>query len=286
MLCELILYCIYSLIMMLTSKHLDSVWATALSSLLACAVFFLPVLIYTKTASVSFSELLYPNGRHANDRTHSASNTLITFVFALAMTVSAVNVLSLATDAVFELLGAPLAKQSALKGAELITLFIRNVLVAAVFEELLLRGAVLNATRGMSDIKRVLISALFFALIHCNLRSFFYAFGAGAVIAYFTLKANSVIFGITLHFSQNCVTFLFVLLAQMLKKNTYALISAICFITLLTVAIAGAIFTVHHEQKRRLSAPAIRENDNSGLPACAELIAFTLAAALITAVTF
>lgn len=286
MLCELILYCIYSMVMIFASKHLDSVLTSLLSSVLAVAVFFIPVIIYTRIAEVKLSALIYPNEKSSDDRTRNPSKLIFVFIFALAMTLTAVNVVSLATDAVFSFFSAPPEKSAVLTHAEWITLFIRNVLVAAIFEELLLRGVVLNATRNIRNLKRILISALFFALIHCNLRSFFYAFAAGAVIAYFTLKTNSVIFGIALHFSQNCVTFVFTLLTQLLKKDTYDLVSAICFFVLLAVAIIGLIFTVLYEHKHRFIAPETRKNDNSRSRVCIELIAFTVAAALITAITF
>ena len=282
MLCELILYCIYSIIMTNVAKHVSPLALAILSCTLATVWLIIPVFIYLRLTKAKFTELLILT----NDRTRKPSKSIITFIFALSITVSAVNVISLASEWAFSVFGMQSSAISSSNVSELVFLFIRNVLIAAVFEEILMRGVVLNATKGAADGKRVFISALLFALIHCNLHSFFYAFAAGAVIAYFTLKMNSVIFGIALHLCQNGITFAFTVLSQKIQKSAFDTFSAICFFVFLAIACIGILFTALNEHKMRSVAPKntnlikIREFFS------AELIAFTVAASLITVLTF
>ncbi len=270
---QLLLYCIYSVIMYLT-RSLGDTAAGILSCILYAAVLALPILLYIKLTKTDMLKLMYTG----NERTHSLPNLILMLVFAFAMTVTAVNLFSMATEA---LLGAPaLAEQMGV--SDFILLFIRNVLFAAILEELLFRGVVFNALDGKLRIQKILLSALLFALMHCSLRSFLYAFAAGVVIAYFTLKTNSVLFGAALHFAQNLCTFVFSVMKQKLSVSAFKTVSDISFWSLLAIAAIGAFTAVIFELKHKTIAPATDKTAKTATFFRPEVIAYILASAIIT----
>ncbi len=284
MLCELMLYCLYSLISVLVKKYIGEILYAFVSCILTALSFVLPTLLYVKTADIELSALIYPNERRTDTQGYIRLNTPLFFIIGLSITVSAVNVVSLGTECVFDLLGAKGSESAILSNTELIASFFRNVLISAAVEELLLRGVVLDSTRNLSNSKRILISSLLFALIHCNARSFFYAFAAGIVITGFTLMRNSVVFGFALHFSQNLITFIFALLSQTLNKSLYSAISEMCFILFLSVALIG--ITVFVVLRRKTNFESSSEPEKEKFFVSAEMKFFILCTALITAVTF
>jgi membrane protease YdiL (CAAX protease family) len=289
MLCELMLFCAYAVIISLTRSIFDQMSALMVSSVLILPVYLLPVFIYLKLSKISLCEILNPSTDKPNDRTRNFKFTVLSFVIAASMTVVAVNLISIATDTVFNFFGAPQAPNEAYNTAELFLIFIRNVLFASVIEELLLRGVVLHATNELSFWKRVLLSALLFALIHCSLRRFFYAFAAGAVITFFVLKTGSVLFGIALHFFQNSVSFGFNILKIHFNESICSLVANITFAVLLVVALSGIVLMIVERRISKSIAPVTRntsKSESSGREFSTELLVFIIAAAIVTAVNF
>ena len=186
MLCQLLMYCIYSFTTTLCAP-LGKIVFGIIDCLLYAAVFAFPLLVYLKTRRTSLLKLLLIDKGNSNERTCNRENHGLLLVFGFAMTVTAVNLASMSTDAVYSLFGVAKPAVKSMNAEELIYLFIRNVILAAIFEELLFRGAVLDAAEDAGRVKKILLSALLFALMHCSLHSFFYAFAAGAVIAYFSM---------------------------------------------------------------------------------------------------
>lgn len=287
MLCELALYCLYSLIYVLAKKYTGALIYTFTVCILTALLFVIPTLVYIKITGTAPTALIYPNEQRADKKTPPRLNSALGFVIGLSITVSAVNIVSLGTDSLFKLLGTGASASEILSNSELITMLLRNVLISAAAEELLLRGVVLDATRSLPNSKRILISALLFALIHCNARSFFYAFAAGATIAYFTIMYNSVIFGFALHFSQNLITFAFTFLSQTLKSNTYSLISKICFTVFLFTALLGtvALAILRHSFNVDIST-ADKADKKENFYISTEMTAFVVFASFITLLNF
>jgi membrane protease YdiL (CAAX protease family) len=76
--------------------------------------------------------------------------------------------------------------------------------VPTVTEEMLFRGVILNGfKRNYSDKKAILISALFFGLIHLNPWQFIAAFFIGIIMAWIYIKTESIILCIYMHLFNN-----------------------------------------------------------------------------------
>ena len=148
-----------------------------------------PIFLYCKMASYTpfVSSLNEPRKPKNRD---SIGNKVFLLVFGLALSVTVLNVIGLLTDAFLYAMGQvsePIALQNGV-----VYSFIKTVCLAALVEEILFRGVVLHAFSDRSDNARIVISATTFALMHGNIRQFFYAFATGLVIATFAIITDSL----------------------------------------------------------------------------------------------
>ena len=86
------------------------------------------------------------------------------------------------------------------------TSIIRVVIVAAVAEEIALRGYVMGNLRKYGDKFAIIISATVFAVIHGNLIQAPFALIAGFAIGYFTIKTGTLWTGIAIHAANNFIS--------------------------------------------------------------------------------
>lgn len=97
----------------------------------------------------------------------------------------------------------------------LLSCFIYLVVIPAVCEELLFRGAVLdaflNAPDGSDHINAIIVSAAFFSAMHCDFRKFMYTFLAGLAIGHIVYKSGTVLYGMVIHAVNNAISFAFLL---------------------------------------------------------------------------
>jgi hypothetical protein len=81
---------------------------------------------------------------------------------------------------------------------------IRIVIAAPILEEILFRGIILRGLlKGYPTYKAILISAIFFAVIHINPLQAFFAFFGGSFIGWVYYKTQSVIPGMVVHATIN-----------------------------------------------------------------------------------
>lgn len=73
----------------------------------------------------------------------------------------------------------------------------------AIFEELVLRGIVMDAYRGQTMYTVILMNGLLFGLFHMNLNQFVYTFFIGTVMALSVYYTNSIFSGMIIHFVNN-----------------------------------------------------------------------------------
>lgn len=76
-------------------------------------------------------------------------------------------------------------------------------LLPAIFEELLMRGVVLNAFRRCNRRRAIVASAFLFALLHLDLGQFVGYFVLGIFFAYVVIRTGSIYAGIIAHFFNN-----------------------------------------------------------------------------------
>lgn len=84
--------------------------------------------------------------------------------------------------------------------------FLQLFLVAvlpAVCEEFLHRGILLQGIKHAGFKKAILISSLFFALLHLNIEQFFYAFVIGIILGFVSVVAKNIYPAIIIHFVNN-----------------------------------------------------------------------------------
>jgi membrane protease YdiL (CAAX protease family) len=86
---------------------------------------------------------------------------------------------------------------------------ILHALVPAVFEEALFRYIPIAMLSHISKRDCIWISALLFALVHCNLFQIPYAFVAGIVLVSVDIAFNSLIPSVLIHFLNNLFSILF-----------------------------------------------------------------------------
>lgn len=78
------------------------------------------------------------------------------------------------------------------------------IIIAPIFEEILSRGIILKGLlETYSPIVSILVSSLFFGMLHLNLSQLIGAFGFGIISGWIYWKTNNVILSIIIHVSNN-----------------------------------------------------------------------------------
>lgn len=281
LLVQLLLYCVQSIVLTLFSG-VGQVGILAISCFTAIAVFGVPLLLYMKLGTVSLDRILLQ--KSVNERTRNRKNTVIILVFGIATTVTAVNLFGMLTDAVFGLIGISRVNAAVSDPLTLALMLVRNVIIASVMEELLFRGAVLDAFSDKKDTVAVIVSALLFALMHYSVTQMLYAFAAGIVISLIAVMTGSVRLAIVIHFSQNFVSFVFSVLALIIPTKVYVLVSDITFAVFLAVTVIGGVwFWLKKDVIFKKNAPV---TDKKTQNSTAELVLYTLLAIILTVLNF
>ena len=227
---------VYMILYLLTSFAISAFSGAIygiLSLLFKVVRFGFPVLVYAKlTGYKPALKLVKPKG-----------GTLLEFAFAVSFVVTAVNVVGTVTDKLFSLIGINNVQGQIPRDAgALITMFLGSVLLAAVTEELLFRGALMDALDGFGDKTKIFLSALLFSLMHCNLFQIPYSFVAGAIISLFFIRTGSLICAIAIHFTANAVTYVFTLVRAFSSEKTALIASDAAFLAFALISVAGVAY--------------------------------------------
>lgn len=125
--------------------------------------------------------------------------------------------------------------------AENIIYFIAIAVVPPIIEEFLFRGAILGSLRKHGDALAIVVSAVMFGFAHSNFIQTPVTFLTGLVLAYLTVKTNSLIPAIIIHFVNNSSSVAFSLLSQL--KLDEMIYSVIDFSIALVFVLSGLICT-------------------------------------------
>lgn len=82
-------------------------------------------------------------------------------------------------------------------------LVITVAIMPSIFEELVLRGVVMDAYRGQTLYTVIIMNGLLFGLFHMNLNQFVYTFFIGVVLSLSVYYTNSIFAGMIIHFVNN-----------------------------------------------------------------------------------
>ncbi len=104
--------------------------------------------------------------------------------------------------------------------------FVRVVVVAAMAEELAIRGYVMGNLRKYGDLFAISVSAVIFAVMHGNLIQSPFALMAGFTIGYFTVKTGTLWTGIIIHGINNFVSLSLSYIIELKGQGTGTLIYA------------------------------------------------------------
>lgn len=99
-------------------------------------------------------------------------------------------------------------------GLTLLLYFVFSTVVPAVFEELFIRGIVLNLLLPNGKRFAILASAFLFMMMHTQVQSFIPVFGAGVVLACVYLYTGSIYSSMALHFVNNTYSFMMLYMQQ------------------------------------------------------------------------
>lgn len=208
LICQIVLQHIFSFaieISGLSEKYLsDGIFQNCADVIIVFISFLLPFyLTGKKMKAVSGATDPIPLGRPTDG---------VSFVLAVVAGIGVCMIANIATTYLtvimslfgFELTSPDLAMPTGTVGV--LTSIIRIVVVAAVAEELTLRGYVMGNLRKYGDKFAILVSAIVFALMHGNLVQAPFALIAGFGIGYFTVKTGTVWTGIAIHAANNFIS--------------------------------------------------------------------------------
>ena len=125
----------------------------------------------------------------------------------------------------------------------ILLVFVSSAVIPAVVEEILFRKVVLSHLTPYGKWFAIVMSSLFFAFMHSNPSQILYAFVGGLVMGFVTLKCGSVLPAVIIHFSNNTLSLVYLLIKKYAEEKTFTFI--VLFIdTVLSVMgiIAVAIF--------------------------------------------
>lgn len=125
----------------------------------------------------------------------------------------------------------------------LIVTLISTGLIGPIIEELMFRGIIYNELKSKySNMKSILITTIFFAVIHMNIIQILYAFALGFILIFVYEKYKNIKAPIILHMASNITTTLF--LPILIQNNliiNYS-IFLICLILLIIIKKYTKIF--------------------------------------------
>ena len=203
----------------------------------------------------------------------SGKNTALT-LGVLFPTVALIFAISWLTSIVLSFIGE--GSVSDVSG-NIAAVILKHALLTAILEEILFRYIPLSYISPISKRGAVLFSALFFALVHCNLFQLPYAFFAGVVFALLDIAFDSILPSLVLHFSNNLISIFWIrgssdgkfVIVYISLLFGLALISAVC------------VFLMRKDYKKSLT-PIFQDKTKFGFPI--EVLLFTVMA-LVIAIT-
>ncbi|MCM1485270.1 MAG: CPBP family intramembrane metalloprotease [Faecalibacterium sp.] len=117
--------------------------------------------------------------------------------------------------------------------------FVRVAVIAAMVEEISLRGYVMQPLRKYGDNFAIVMSACAFGLMHCNLVQAPFALIAGIGLGYICIKTNSMWLTIIIHSLNNAfsIGLSYLLDSKILSENVVGLLNSIMIYGLIIIGI-------------------------------------------------
>ncbi len=117
----------------------------------------------------------------------------------------------------------------------IITTLITTGIIGPIIEELMFRGIIYNELKvKLSPMKAIILTTLFFAIIHFNILQIIYTFALGFLFIFFYEKYKDIKASIILHASLNITTTLFL---PLLTTNNFIINYSIFIVSLVSLFI-------------------------------------------------
>ncbi len=103
---------------------------------------------------------------------------------------------------------------------------IYTAVIPAIVEEILFRKVILNTLLPYGKHFAIIFSALLFSFMHCNPNQSLYTFIGGIVLAAVAVKTKSIVFPICIHFLNNLLSVMYMVLYTFASERVYTLIAS------------------------------------------------------------
>ena len=123
-----------------------------------------------------------------------------------------------------------------------------TAIVPAVLEEFAFRGVVLGSLRKFGDTFALITTSICFGLMHGNFEQIPFAFMAGLVLGFVTIKTGSLRVGIAIHFLNNFISVVFSYMRNGVLEDYQNLI----YVILLAVFLILAIFFINRTDRKEI----------------------------------
>ncbi|EPY6470336.1 CPBP family intramembrane glutamic endopeptidase [Clostridium sporogenes] len=125
-----------------------------------------------------------------------------------------------------------------LDNAPLLLQFISLCVIAPIFEEIIYRGIMLEQlNKRCGAVKAILISSLFFGIMHLNVHQAVNGFFIGIVMGFIYIKTDSLMLTMFLHFINNLYCLIAGYIAYLDKiESNFSIVTLVCGVILLCLA--------------------------------------------------
>lgn len=124
----------------------------------------------------------------------------------------------------------------------IILYFIFTAVIPAVFEELFLRGIVLNLLLPDGKAFAIVTSAFVFMIMHTQVQSFLPVFAAGVILACIYLYTGDIRVSMCLHFVNNAYSFIMMYMQSHVNGISYTAFAVFVMLMIITLGIGAFIY--------------------------------------------
>lgn len=214
----------------------------------------------------------------------SAGNYAVALFGGMAMAVAANYVTSFIMGILVEL-GVPYPQFPETQSGTPVSLVL-NIIATAVLpaltEEMVMRGYVLGALRRYGDKLAIVLSALFFGLVHGNVLQLPFAFLLGLVLGWLVVQTDSIWPAVLLHFGNNIMSVLLDYVEVAVGDSTMATVLTFLVLCVLGLSVLAAAFLSNKKRGEDLLRPVW--NGGSSLSVSQRVTGILTAPALIVGV--
>ena len=152
-------------------------------------------------------------------------------------------------------------------GSNTLIIILYATILGPIAEELIFRKLLLDKLRRFGDLPAILLTSIAFGLFHMNLSQALYATAVGAVMAYVTVKTNTIRYSILIHIMVNFIGS--GLAPLVLYSGDMKIIILISLVIQVIVAAGTAFFIINIKKIKftKAAIPLVKKSDyilNSG----------------------